>query len=103
MEHTKSGESDASSGEEPSAKRRRRDSNAQTPVKSVVVLLESDVSVSKNNKNVVLMPNTIEMAQLKKPNKGQYGKITFTSEMTQMDVLTALHLKFPVLGTKGRC
>ena len=100
MEHTKSGESDASSGEEPTAKRRRRDPNAQTYVKSVMVLLDSDVSVSKNNKNVVLMPNTIELAQLKKPVKGRYGKMTFTTQMTQSDVLTALHLKFPILRTK---
>lgn len=102
MEHTKSGESDASSGEEPNAKRCRRDSNAQTRVKSIMVLLGSDVSVSKNNRNVVLMPTTIDLAQLKKPGRGQYGKMTFTSEMTQRDVLTALCLTFPILRTKRR-
>ena len=101
MENTKSGESDASSGEEPNPKRCRRDPSA-VHAKSVMVLLDSDVSVSENNRNVVLMPNTIEMAQLKKPEKGRYAKINFTSEMTQMDVLTALHSQFPILRTKKR-
>ena len=102
MKRTKSGESDVSSGEEPNAKRHRGDPNAQTPAKSVMVLLDSDVSVSNNNGNVVLMPDTIEMEQLKKPEKGQFGNIPFTSGMTQRDVLTALHLQFPILRTKRR-
>jgi len=100
MEHAKSGESDASSGEEPNAKRRRRDPH--THAKSVMVLLDSDVYVSKNDQNVVLMPNTIEMAQLKKPGKGRFGKMTFTSDMTETDVLRALCSKFPILRTKRR-
>jgi len=100
MESSKSGESDTSSGEEPNAKRHGRDPTAQSHSKSVIVLLESDVSVSKDNRNVVSMPNTIEMGWLKKPHKGQYGKMTFTSEMTQMDVRRALHLKFPILRNK---
>lgn len=102
MEHAKSGESDVSSGEEPNAKRRRRDPNAQTQAKSIMVLLDSDVHVSNNNQNVVLMPNTIEMAQLKKPEKGRFGKVTFTPEMTEMDVVHALFSKFPILRTKRR-
>ena len=102
MEHTKSRESNASSGEEPNDNTRRRDPNPRTRTKNVMVLLDSDVPVSKNNKNVVFMPTITEMAWLRKPEKGQYGKLTFTSEMTQMDVLTALHLKFPILRTKRR-
>ena len=101
MENTKSGESDASSSEEPNAKRRRRDPNA-VHTKTVMVLLDSDVPVSENNPNVVLMPNTIEMAKLKKPVRGRFGKMNFTSQMTQMDVLTALHSKFPILRAKRR-
>ena len=101
MESTKSGESDASSGEEPNPKRCRRDQSA-VHAKNVNVLLDSDVSVSANNRNVVLMPNNIEMGWLKKPEKGQHGKINVTSEMTQMDVLTALLSQFPILRTKKR-
>ena len=101
MEHARSVESDASSCEEPNAKRCRRDPNAPKPTKSVVVLLDSDVTVSENGQ--VLMPNTIEMAALKKNRDGkQYGKMAFTSEMTKEDVLSALYLNFPILRTKRR-
>ena len=101
MVNTKSGESDTSSGKEPNAKRRRRDPNA-LHTKTVTVLLDSDVRVSENNPNVVLMPNTIEMAQLKRPERGRCGKMNFTSQMTEMDVFSALHSKFPILRTKRR-
>lgn len=98
MEHAKSGESSASSGEESNAKRHRGDVDPN--FKSVVVLLDSDVTVSENGQ--VFMPNTIEMAKLKKPKKGQYRKITFTSEMTKEDVLITLHCNFPILREKRR-
>ena len=101
MVNTKSGESDTSSGKEPNAKRRRRDPNA-LHTKTVTVLLDSDVRVSGNNPNVVLMPNTIEMAQLKKPGKGQFAKISFTSEMTERDVHKTLRFNFPLLSYKRR-
>ncbi|XP_020617936.1 uncharacterized protein LOC110055858 isoform X7 [Orbicella faveolata] len=101
MEHAGSVESDASSCEEPNAKRCRRDPNAPKPTKSVVVFLDSDVTVTENGQ--VLMPNTIEMAALKKNRDGkQYSKMAFTSEMNKEDVLSALYLNFPILRTKRR-
>lgn len=100
MEHAKSGENDTSIGEQPDAKRHRGDPNAPAPAKSVVVLFDSDVTVRENGE--VCMPNTIEMAQLKKRGKGQFGKITFTSEMTVEDVRLALFLNFPILRNKRR-
>ncbi|KAL9959537.1 hypothetical protein ACROYT_G032867 [Oculina patagonica] len=79
MEHTKSGEKD---GEEPDPKRHKGDPDT-TKGKNVVVLLDSNV---KKNGQVVFMPITIEMAQLKKPGKGQFKtNIKFTSEMTVME------------------
>ncbi len=99
MECATSGEKDGSSGEEPSPKRYKGDPDAPKPGKSVVVLLDSDVTVGENGQ--VFMPNTIEMAKLKKKEKGQYvGKITFSSEMTKEDVLKQLHSNFPVLKDK---
>ena len=92
----KSGEDDTSSGEEPNAKRHRGDHNA----KSVVVLFERDVTVRENGE--VCMPNTIEMAQVKKQGKGQFAKISFTSVMTEEDVHRALCLSFPILRYKRR-
>ena len=96
MEGAKSGENDASIGVEPNAKRHRGDPNA----KSVVVLFDSDVTVRENGE--VFMPNTIEMAQLKKPGKGQFAKISFTSEMSEEDVHKALCFNFPILSYKRR-
>lgn len=98
MEYATSGEKDGSSGEEPSPKRHKGDPDAPKPGKSVVVLLDSDVTVRDGH---VFMPNTIEMAQLKKPDKGQYvGKLNFTSEMTEEDILEQLQLNFPILKDK---
>lgn len=96
METVKSGENDASIGEEPNAKRHRGDPNT----KSVVVLFDSDVKVRENGK--VCMPNTIDMAQLKKPGKGQFAKISFTPEMTEEDVHKKLCFNFPILSYKRR-
>ena len=92
-----SSENDASSGEGPNAKRRRRDPDAK-PKKGVVVLLDSDVSFSVNGQ--VLMPNTIEMAKLKKPENGQYCRINFTSEMSKREVLSTLHSNFSIIRNK---
>lgn len=100
MEQVKGGENDTSIGEEPNAKRHRGGPNAPTPAKSVVVLFDSDVRVGENGE--VRMPNTIEMAQLKKQGKGQFAKISFTSEMTKEDVHRALCVKFPILSNKTR-
>ena len=102
MEHAKSGKKDASSGEEPDAKRYKRNPDAPNPSgKSVVVLFDSDITEGENGQ--VFMPNTIKMAQIKKRGKGQYvGKINFTSEMTEKDVLEQLHLNFPILQNTQR-
>ena len=98
METVKSGENDASTciGKEPNSKRHRGDPN----VKSVVVLFDSDVKVRENGD--VCMPNTIEMAKLKQPSKGQFTKISFTSEMTEEDVRRMLCFNFPFLSYKRR-
>ena len=46
----------------------------------------------------VFMPNTIEMAQLKKTEKGQFTKnVQFSSKMTEMDVKKILVATFPCL------
>jgi len=66
--------------------------------KSVVVLRDSDVTIGKSS---VLMPNTIEMAQLKKPVKGQFKRnVEIFSEMTELDVKRALTENFPILENK---
>ena len=100
MEHAVGEENIVSSGGEPDPKRYKGDPDALNPSgKSVVVLLGTDVT--KGEGGQVFMPNTIEMAQLKKKEKGQYvGKINginFTSEMTEQDVLEQLHLNVPIL------
>ena len=97
METVESGENDTSIGEEPNAKRHRGDPNTK---KSVVVLFDSDVTFRENGE--VCMPNTIEMAQLKKPEKGQFAKIFFTLEMTEEDVHKELCFNFPILSYKRR-
>jgi len=97
---TSSSENDASSGEGPNAKRRRRDPDAPKPTcnKGVVVLLDSDVCVIPNGQ--VLLPNTIEMANLRKAEKGQYCRIDFTSEMEEGEVLSILHSNFSITRNK---
>ena len=63
--------------------------------KSVVVLRHSDVRIGLSS---VLMPNTIEMAQLKKPVKGQFKRnVEIFSEMTELEVTRALIKNFPIL------
>ena len=63
--------------------------------KSVVVLKRSNVTTRDK---LVFMPNTIEMAQLKKPEKGQFKtNVQISSKMTEMDVKRALLEIFPFL------
>ena len=64
--------------------------------KSVVVLKGSDVTTRNE---IVFMPNTIEMAQLKKPDKGQFKtNVQISSKMTEMDIKKILEETFPFLG-----
>jgi len=98
MEQAKGGET--SIGEEPNAKRHKRDPNAPTPAKSVVLLFDSDVTVGENGK--VGMPNTIEMAQIKKTEKGRFVKISFSREMSEEDVHREICSYFPILSCKTR-
>ena len=64
--------------------------------KSVVVLKPCDV-VERDG--TVFMPNTIEMAQLKKAGKGQFKKnVQFSSKMTESDIKGILVEKFPFLN-----
>ena len=75
-------------------KRKKRDSGAPAG-KSVVVLKSCDVTIGDN---YVLMPNTIEMAQLKKKEKGQFlTNVQISSKMTQKDIRELLISLFPYL------
>ncbi len=99
MKRSKSGEKDVFSGEEPNPKRHKGYPDTASG-KNVMVLLDSDV---RKNGQEVFMPNTIEMAELKRFEKGQYiGKIKFTSEMTETDVHWVLLQNFPILTNKRR-
>ena len=76
-------------------KRKKRDSGAPAG-KSVVVLKSCDVTIGDN---YVRMPNTIEMAQLKKKEKGQFlTNVQISSKMTQQDIKELLISLFPYLG-----
>ena len=70
------------------------DTQANSLDRSVVVLKTSDVTVRDND---VFMPNTIEMAQIKKPEKGQFKKVQITKEMTEGNVTEKLLETFPYL------
>ena len=75
-------------------KRKKKEDGAPTE-KSVVVLKSSDVPTRNN---IVFMPNTIEMSQLKKPGKGQFkAKVQISSKMTEMDIKRILVENFPFL------
>ncbi|KAL9954395.1 hypothetical protein ACROYT_G041927 [Oculina patagonica] len=79
--------------EEPNAKRYKGDTAI---FKNVMVLLDSDVTDRKNGQ--VAMPSSMDLAGLRKPEKGRYkGKIEFTTMMTKEDVLQKLHSIFPIL------
>ena len=82
-----------------SQKMEQRQSENQSEYKNVTVLLPSDVN--KQSDNLVLMPNTMKMAEIHKPEKGQYAsRIKFTSEMTKVDVHVERQLRaiFPILS-----
>lgn len=76
-------------------KRKKKDCGAPAG-KNVVVLKSSDVIISNDS---VFMPNTIEMAQLKKKEKKQFvTNVQISSEMTQQDIKELLIISFPYLG-----
>ena len=76
-------------------KRKKKDSGAPAG-KSVVVLKSCDVTIGDN---YVRMPNTIEMARLKKKEKGQFlTNVQISSKMTQKDVRELLISLFSYLG-----
>ena len=71
-------------------------SENQSDYKNVTVLLPSDVI--KQSDNLVFKPNTMKMAEIRKPEKGQYApRIKFTSEMTKSDVEKQLRDTFQIL------
>lgn len=75
---------------------RKRDSI----LKNVMVLFSCDV---RKRDSKVYMPNTIEMALLKRPERGQFKtNIEFTKTMTEEDVKEKLRRHFPKLGNNGR-
>ena len=75
---------------------KRKKGQPGTPTKkSVVVLKRSDVTIRND---LVFMPNTIEMAQLKKPDKGQFKtNVQISSKMTEVDIKRILVENFPFL------
>ena len=73
------------------------DTQANSLDRSVVVLKTSDITVRDND---VFMPNTIEMAQIKKPEKGQFKKVQITKEMTEGNVTEKLLETFPYLRNR---
>ena len=76
-------------------KRTKKDSGAPAG-KSVVVLKSTNVTIRNDS---VFMPNTIEMAQLKKKEKGQFlTNVQISSKMSQQDIKELLISLFPYLG-----
>ena len=76
-------------------KRKKKDPGAPTG-KSIVVLKSSNVTIRNNS---VLMPNTSEMARLKKEEKGQFvTNVQIYSEMSQQDIRELLISLFTYLG-----
>ena len=76
-------------------KRKKKDSGAPAG-KSVVVLKSSNVTIRNDS---VFMPNTIEMAQLKKKEKAQFlTNVQISSKMSQQDIKELLISLFPYLG-----
>ena len=88
MEQSKAG----ANGVAPHKKKKERGSPTG---KNVVVLKPCDV-VERDGR--VFMPNTIEMAQLKKTEKGQFKtNVQISSLMTEMDIKNILVETFPFL------
>lgn len=68
-----------------------------------VILLKNDDYRRQNGK--VYLPTTIEMAQIKKPNRGQYKKnVLFSKNMDEDMVKCQLQEAFPTFDLEnGRC
>ena len=97
---------DVSSSDEPDLKRPVSDNSASTTrkresiLKNVMVLFSCDV---RKRDGKVYMPNTIEMARLKRPERGQFKtNIEFIKTMTEKDVKEKLRCHFSILGNNGR-
>ena len=79
----------------PSPERMREEGGTE---KNIVVLTRSDVRTWDGK---VFMPNTIEMAQLKKPERGQFKtKVQISSDMSAADIKRVLEEIFPFLEHK---
>lgn len=105
MEHSRSVE-DVSSSDESDPERHMSDNSGSTKpetesnLKNVVVLLGCDVH---KNDDKVYMPNTKEMAQLKRPEREQFKTgIKLTWNMTEKNVVEELRRHFLILGNNGR-
>lgn len=77
-------------------KRRKKEPGAPTK-KNVMVLNRSDVATRDG---LVFMPNTIEMAKLKKTEKGQFKKMQMSSKMSETEIGQTLTALFPNLENK---
>ena len=79
---------------EAPVKRMKKEPGTNTG-KSVVVLKGSDVT---RRDGIVFMPNTIEMAKIKKKENGQFKtNVQFSSKMTSADIKGMLVGTFPFL------
>ncbi|KAL9951512.1 hypothetical protein ACROYT_G044183 [Oculina patagonica] len=68
--------------------------------KTVILLKKNDCQRSKGK---VYIPNTIEMAKIKKPNTGQYKtKVQFSKEMSEEMVRQKLQETFSTFNLNGR-
>lgn len=78
-------------------KRPKKEPGAPTE-KNVVVLKNDNV---EEKDGIVFMPNTIDMAQLKKPQRGQFKtNVQISSKMTESDIKQLLEETFPFLKNK---
>lgn len=77
-------------------KRKKKEPGASTQ-KNVVVLKSSDVTTKGD---VVFMPNTIEMARIKKTANKQFKKMQISSNMSEAEIEESLKELFPCLEDK---
>ena len=78
-------------------KRPKKEPGALTG-KNLVALKRNDV---KEKDGIVFMPNTIEMAQLKKPEKGQFKtNVQISSKMSDIEIRKIIEESFPFLANK---
>ena len=106
MERSRLVEEDVSSSDESDPERHMGDNsgstacNRESNLKNVLVLLGCDVH---KNDGKVYMPNTKEMARLRRPERGQFKTgIKFNWTLTEEDVLEELRHHFPILSNDGR-